>query len=561
MSEIKKAWYKEGVVYQIYPQSFQDTNDDGIGDLRGIIERIPYLVHLGVNIIWLSPIYASPMDDNGYDIADYYSINPIYGTMDDFKELIAKLKENGIKLIMDLVVNHTSDEHPWFQAALKDKNSPYRDYYFFRKGKKNKKPNNWTGFFGGTVWEYIPEQDEYYMHLFSKKQVDLNWDNPKVREEVKNILRFWLDLGVAGFRCDVINVISKHPDLPHSKKLSELRGSEYYINGPRVHEYLQELKRDVFSKYDCFTVGESVKVTTDTALEYIAFGKEELNMLFQFEHMSVDTIFLKWFIRKFKPMRLKRAFVKWQNEINGKAWNALYIENHDQPRSASRFCDPRHYQMSVKMLAAFYMLQQGTPFIYQGQEIGMCSPAFPRLSQYRDVESKNIYKIGREKLHFSHKRMMRKLQYMSRDNARTPMQWSPGFQAGFTNGTPWIEVCDDYRLVNVDKQMRTENSILNWYRKLIQLRHEHEVIVYGDFVEDLNNHKQLIYFRRVYNGCILFVMLNYSNKTVAEEVIYPLDKAELILNNYEEDDGYMYPYQVKVYLYNQPDSEIDSLIL
>lgn len=449
-----RAWYKEGIVYQIYPRSFKDSNDDGIGDLKGITSKIDYLANLGITMVWLSPIYASPLDDNGYDISDYYSIHPDYGTLDDFKEMLDKFHEKGIKVIMDLVVNHTSDEHEWFKDVLKNgENSPYYDYYFFRSGNKKKAPNNWSSFFGGQAWEYVPDLDRYYLHLFSKKQPDLNWDNPKVRAEVKKILRFWLNMGVDGFRCDVINLISKRNGLPNGKWRPFLCGQEHYANGPRLHDYLYELKKDVFSRYDCFTVGECGLVTPEGALTYISKEKEELNMLFSFDHMAADTIIVKWFLRKFKLKRLKKALTKWQYEINGKGWNTLYLENHDQPRSINRFGNLDFRIKSATLLAMFVFLQQGTPFIYEGEEIGMTNPGFENLDDYKDVETHNVYKLGREKLHFSDKVMMRKIKYMSRDNARTPMQWDDSDNAGFSDAKPWIKVNPNYPYINVQKDL------------------------------------------------------------------------------------------------------------
>lgn len=547
---MKKTWYKEGVVYQIYPRSFKDSNGDGIGDIRGIIEKIDYLIELGVDIVWLSPVYKSPNDDNGYDISDYKDIMEDFGTLDDWKEMINKLHENGIKLVMDLVVNHTSDEHSWFIESRKSKDNPYRDYYIWRKGRGKKKPNNWTSFFTGSAWEYDKNTDEYYLHLFSKKQPDLNWDNPKVREEVKDIIKYWLDLGVDGFRCDVINIISKREGLPNGKLRLGLIGSEHYMNGPRIHEYLQEINRDVLSKYDCFTVGEAVFISTKDALTYV----DELSMVFHFDHMFVDNIF-KWIILPFKLRKFKKVLSKWQYEINGKWWNTLYLENHDQPRSVSRFGDDKKYRIeSSKMLATMIFFQQGTPFIYQGQEIGMTNAYFTELSQYRDVESLNIYQLGRKKLRLSHKRMMRKLQYMSRDNARTPMQWDESENAGFTTGRPWIEVNPNYKEINVEKALKDENSIFQYYKKIISLRKKHEIIVYGNYQEYYPKHKYLYVYTRTLNKQKLLVVCSFTDKKVRFKL--PKDikfkKAELILSNYDVkdclDDFITRPYEARVYL-------------
>lgn len=552
---MKKTWYKEGVVYQIYPRSFKDSNGDGIGDLRGIIEKLDYIKELGVDIVWICPVYKSPMVDNGYDISDYRDINPEFGTLEDWKELINGLHERGIKLVMDLVVNHTSNEHPWFLESKKSKDNPYRDYYIWREGKGKKAPNNWSSFFTGSAWDYDEVTGEYYLHLFSKEQPDLNWDNPKVREEVKKIAQYWLDLGVDGFRCDVINIISKDCEFPNGRFRIGITGCEHYINGPHVHEYLQELKRDVLSKYDCFTVGETVFTSADEALKYVSEERNELSMIFHFDHMFVDNIY-KWFLRPFKLRKLKRILSHWQYTINGKGWNSLYLENHDQPRIVSRWGDDQEYRLeSAKMLATMMFFQQGTPYIYQGQEIGMTNAYFKDLSQYRDIESLNIYKIGRKYLKLSHNRMMKKLQKMSRDNARTPMQWDDSENAGFTTGTPWIEVNQNYLDVNVKQAQKDPNSILNYYKKLIKLRKEHEIIVYGDYQELYPNHKHLYVYERNLDNQKLIVITSFSKKpvkfTVPKNLKYT--KSELLLSNYADASSNIEtfitrPFEARVYL-------------
>jgi len=554
---MKKTWYKEGVVYQIYPRSFKDSNGDGIGDLRGIIEKLDYIKELGVDIVWICPVYKSPMVDNGYDISDYRDINPEFGTLEDWKELINGLHERGIKLVMDLVVNHTSNEHPWFLESKKSKDNPYRDYYIWREGKGKKAPNNWSSFFTGSAWEYDEVTGEYYLHLFSKEQPDLNWDNPKVREEVKKIAQYWLDLGVDGFRCDVINIISKDCEFPNGRFRIGITGCEHYINGPHVHEYLQELNRDVLSKYDCFTVGETVFTIADEALKYVSEERNELSMIFHFDHMFVDNIY-KWFLRPFKLRKLKRILSHWQYTINGKGWNSLYLENHDQPRIVSRWGDDQEYRLeSAKMLATMMFFQQGTPYIYQGQEIGMTNAYFKDLSQYRDIESLNIYKIGRKYLKLSHNRMMKKLQKMSRDNARTPMQWDDSENAGFTTGTPWIEVNQNYLDVNVKQAQKDPNSILNYYKKLIKLRKEHEIIVYGDYQELYPNHKHLYVYERNLDNQKLIVITSFSKKpvkfTVPKNLKYT--KSELLLSNYADASSNIEtfitrPFEARVYLLN-----------
>ena len=539
-------WYKESVVYQIYPRSFKDSNSDGIGDLCGIIEKVDYLKDLGVDVIWLSPIYDSPLDDNGYDISDYYNILNDYGSLDDFKVLIEKLHQREMKLIMDLVVNHTSDEHPWFKEASKDINSPYHDYYIFRKTKK--KPNNWTSFFGGSAWEFNHCTNEYYLHLFSKKQPDLNWENPKVREEVKKILKFWLDLGVDGFRCDVINLLSKREGLPNGSGLPILRGKDHYVNGPKMHQYLQEIKNDVFKNYDMFTVGECVLITPEKALEYIQEGVDELNMVFQFDHMGADNYFVKWFPRKFKLKRLKKALSKWQYALEGKGWNSLYLENHDQPRSINRFGSLTHRKESAKMLATYIFFQQGTPFIYQGQEIGMTNAHFTSLEEYNDVETHNIYKVGRKVFHLSHKNMMKKIKYASRDNARTPMQWNREINGGFSNEKPWLGVNPNYSEINVEECLNDPDSILYYYKELIALRKKHPIIIYGNYQEFYENSNDIAFYERNYLNEKLVVACNFTSKI--QYYNYDLNDFKLILSNYKDDlvPQRLLPYQAKVYI-------------
>lgn len=535
-----KKWYREGAVYQIYPRSFKDSNDDGIGDIQGIISELNYIKILGVKTIWLSPIYKSPQYDNGYDIADYCSIDPIYGTIDDFKELIDETHKLGLKLIMDLVVNHTSIEHKWFKEASKSKESPYHDYYLWKD-----KPNNWTSFFGGKAWSYNKETNEYYLHLFAKEQPDLNWDNPKVRNEIKKVLKFWLNLGVDGFRCDVINVLSKAKGLPNGRKRIVLVGNEHYLNGPNIHKYLEELKKEVLDNYDCFTVGECTFINPEIALSYIE-SEKELNMIFQFDHMAADNFYIKWFVRKFKPLRLKKAMSNWQKEINGRGWNTLYFENHDQPRSVSRFGDLKYHYESATMLATYLFFQQGTPFIYQGQEIGMTNPEFNELSQYKDVETLNVYKIGRK--FFTHRNMMKRIKWMSRDNARTPMQWNDSINGGFTKGIPWIEVNSNYRDINVQKNLKKIDSILSYYQVILQLRKEKDVIIYGNYKEYFAKDKKLFCYERNHKNNKLLIVGNFSNKTINIKLPYKLDRFHLLLTNYNIQESMKFkPYEVRVY--------------
>lgn len=540
---MKRAWYREGVVYQIYPRSFQDSNADGIGDINGIIERIPYLKELGVSIVWLSPVYESPNDDNGYDISNYRDILGDFGTLDEMMNLIEKLHESSIKLVMDLVVNHTSDEHPWFQQS-RQKIHPYENYYHWEETEKN-----WTAFFGGKAWTYDDVREQYYLHLFSKKQPDLNWNNPEVRREVKEIMTFWLDRGIDGFRCDVINLIAKEEGLPNGKPALILRGKEHYLNHPKVHGYLKELRDDVLSKYDCFTVGETVFVTPKTALGYIDEDIRELDMLFQFDHMAADNYYVKWFMRKFKPINLKKPLSKWQIGLAGRGWNSLYLENHDQPRSLSRFGNMDYRYESATMLATMIYFQQGTPFIYQGQEIGMSNVSFEELDDYRDIETKNIYKLGR-KLGLTHKRMMKKIKMMSRDNARTPMQWNNTENAGFTQGTPWIKVNPNYEEINVEDNLKDPSSIFHYFQKIISLRKEHPIIVYGDYKDIEFHHKRLYAYSRTLDKQKLIIICNFSNELCPIRHIESISEYECILHNYEAYDEPMQlqPYEARVYL-------------
>ena len=542
---MNKPWYQKEAVYQIYPRSFQDSNDDGIGDLPGIMQRLDHVEALGTNIIWLSPIYASPMDDNGYDISDYCAIHPDYGTMEDFDLLIKDVHRRGMKLVMDLVINHTSDEHPWFLEAKKSKECSKHDYYLWRD-----KPNNWTGFFGGKAWEYNPETSEYYLHLFSKKQPDLNWANPKVREEIKSILRFWLDKGVDGFRCDVINLLSKTPNLPNGRPSPILCGREHYINGPHIHDYLGELKRDVFSHYDCFTVGECVFLNPKQALTYIEHEKE-LNMVFQFEHMNADNFFIKWFPIRYRPIRLKRALSRWQNEINPTGWNTMYLENHDQPRSVSRFGSLDYHYKSATMLATMFIYQRGTPFIYQGEEIGMTNAPFSDIKDYQDVETKSIYRQFVKV--FGKKKMMQKIMKMSRDHARTPMQWDESLNAGFSKGTPWLKVNPNYQTINVKKNMEESTSIYHFYQQLLALRAQYSCLIDGVFQDVAPHHRALYCYTRTSEQQTMFIIGNMMPKITKYPSKINLEGATLLLSNTDAVGKDLTPYEVRIYLKEKKD--------
>ena len=553
---MEKQWYKEMSVYQIWPRSFCDGNGDGIGDLKGVISKLDYIKSIGVDAIWFSPLYPSPNADYGYDIADYKDISPDYGTLDEFKTLLDEAHKRGLKVIMDLVVNHTSDQHKWFLESKKGDDNPYHDYYFWRKGKKNgKEPNNWKSTFQGKAWEYCKELDEYYLHVFAKGQPDLNMDNPKVRQEVKDIMRFWLDMGVDGFREDVITFISKKPGLPNGFPLPTATGIEHYMNGPHLKEYLREFK-DVLDEYDCFTVGEAPMMTTKRALEFIKEGDGQLlNTMFHFEHMSCDNVITNWIKTKFKPQKLKKVYARWQNDLYGKAWNALYIENHDQPRIISRYGSEKYRVESGKMLATMYILQSGTPFIYQGQEIGMLNANIPTIDRYKDVSAINTYALFR-KLGFSDKFTMKLCMYASRDNARTPMQWSAEKNAGFTTADkPWFdEINPNYTEINVEASEKDENSILNYYRKLLRFRKEHDIVKYGDF-ELLATDKNIFAYVRTYENQKLLVINSFSEAELPFRAPFDFDmkSAELVLSNYDNcrviHNGFITkPYETRTYL-------------
>lgn len=519
-------WWKERVVYQIYPRSFVDTNGDGIGDIKGIIEKLDYLHDLGIGILWLSPVYASPNKDNGYDISDYYSIHKEFGTMEDMDLLIKEAGIRDIKIIMDLVINHTSTEHEWFIKS-RDKNSPYRDYYIWRKGKSNGKlPNNWTSFFAEDCWEYDEASDEYYLHLFAKEQADLNFDNPAVIKEIKDIMTFWLEKGIAGFRCDVINVIYKS-SLEDGKKKLALTGSEYYISKEGTHNILRQLRKDVLSKYDCFTVGETVFVTPSMGKDLCDKAREELDMIFSFEHMEIDQYFVKWFPRKFSSKRFAETIAKWQNALE---WNALYFENHDQPRSISRMIkDSKYRQEAGKMLATLLLSLKGTPFIYQGQEIGMTNFDYTSLDEIMDVESKNVYALAK-KLHLPEWYIEKMIRKASRDNARTPMQWEDSLYGGFSISKPWLKENQNYGLINVKSQQKDKESILNYYKEMIKVRRETLPLLEGDF-KVISIDKNLFVFERVTKQEVNRIYINFSNK---EHNIMTVD-GEVIIGNYRNN--------------------------
>lgn len=501
------AWCKERVVYQIYPRSFQDSNGDGIGDIPGIISRLDELKDLGIGIIWLSPVYRSPDADNGYDISDYRDINPKFGTMEDMDRLFAEANKRDIRIIMDLVINHTSDEHEWFQKS-RDKSSAYRDYYIWCPGKPDgSPPNNWTGFFMGSTWEFDDKSGEYYLHLFDKKQPDLNYHNPKVVEEVKDIMRFWLEKGAAGFRCDVINVIYK-TSLDDGKRSIAIQGLEHYKSQEGNHQILRELRRDVLDHYNCFTVGETVMVDLDEARQLCDPDRRELDMVLYFDHLEVDRRIARYIPKKFKAKKLLDVLTKWQQGLD---WNALYLENHDQPRIVSHYGDDKKYwERSAKLLATMEFTLKGTPFVYEGQEIGMTNFDFNNLSQLNDVESFNIDRLMR-KMHIPKALRWKWIKQASRDNSRTPMQWSGENGAGFTTGTPWIGINGNHVRINYQDQLKDENSVLHYYRKLITLRASSETLKYGAF-EPLYGDNRVMAYRRTLGNEQYTVLLNFSKK-------------------------------------------------
>ena len=556
-----KQWHKEMAVYQIWTRSFCDGNGDGIGDLWGVLSKLDYIRSLGVDAIWFSPIYPSPNADFGYDISDYMDINPEYGDLGVFRQVLDGAHERGMRVFMDLVVNHTSDEHKWFIESRKSKDNPYHDYYIWRPGKtvrgKRRPPNNWTSMFEGGAWEYDEGLDEYYLHVFAKKQPDLNMDNPKVREEVKRIMQFWLDMGVDGFREDVITYIAKADGLPSAKvKLPAATGMQYYTNLPKVHDYLAEFKRDVLDFYDCFTVGEGPRMEPEVALSYVREGKDKvLDMMINFAHMEADCFITDFLQRPFDLVKLKKAFTKWQTKMYGKGWNALYMENHDHPRIISRYGSEKYRVESGKSIAASYLFQRGTPFVYQGQEIGMINTPLPSLDDYKDIMVKNNARIARS-LGLSKETVLRLAQKASRDNARTCMQWSGAPNAGFTNGKPWFVVNSNYKDINVESQLDDPGSILNFYRDALQFRRDNPVVIYGDYVEHMPKSRELYVYERNLAGKKLLVICSYSEKCVrfdAPEGI-TLDETKQVFGNYDNNfvisNGFTTrPYEMRVYLF------------
>ncbi|MBP3040335.1 alpha-glucosidase [Bacillaceae bacterium Marseille-Q3522] len=552
---MKHIWWKEAVAYQIYPRSFVDANGDGIGDIQGIITKLDYIKDLGIDIIWICPIYRSPNDDNGYDISDYQGIMVEFGTMEDFDQLLDEVHRRGMRLIMDLVINHTSDEHPWFIESRSSQNNPYRDYYIWHPGKNGKEPNNWESIFGGSAWEYDEKTKEYYLHVFSRKQPDLNWENPKVRKDLYKMINWWLDKGIDGFRIDAISHIKKvpgFPDLPNPKRKKYVPSFAGHMNIEGIQTFLAELKDETFAKYDIMTVGEANGVSVDEADDWVGEENGKFNMIFQFEHLD---LWQKSTSGGLDIHALKETLTRWQNGLEDRGWNALFLENHDLPRSVSTWGDGTHYREKLaKCLAAMYFLMQGTPFIYQGQEIGMTNVKFASIDDYNDVAMKNFYhneiKEGK-----SREEIIEVIWKTGRDNSRTPMQWNNEVNAGFTTGTPWMKVNPNYKEINVEAEKNDPNSIYHFYKKLIRLRKELPVLVYGKYELILEDDEQIFAYTRMLEDEKMLIITNLFSEatvfTMPNDVIYKTK--QLCLSNYDvpenEDIGQftLKPYEARVY--------------
>ena len=534
----KQKWWHNAVVYQIYPRSFYDSNNDGIGDINGIREKLPYLEKLGISVIWLSPVYCSPNDDNGYDISDYYDISPDFGTLNDMKALINEAKAHNIKIIMDLVVNHTSDEHKWFIEAKSSKDNKYRDYYIWRSGDKNTPPNDLKSCFGGSAWEYDATTNEFYLHFFSKKQPDLNWKNPQMRQDIWDMMNYWIDLGIGGFRMDVIDLIGKEVDL----KIKE--------NGPKLHEYIQEMYENTLKDKDLLTVGECWGANPDIAKLFSAEDRHELSMVFQFEHIMLDQNGGdKWNLKPLDLLELKRVFTKWQTELKNEGWNSLFWDNHDLPRIVSRWGNDKKYRVeSAKMLAILLHGMKGTPYIYQGEEIGMTNIDFNSIEDFADIEAINAYK-ERLSLGYDEKNVLNSLRAKARDNARTPMQWNDEANAGFTKGNPWYRVNSNYTQINVKQALADKNSIFYCYQKLIQMRKENPIMVYGDYELLLPEDKNIYAYKRTYQNKTWLIICNFYEHNVE----FSLNgTGKILISNYENSctdltKGKLRPYEAIIY--------------
>jgi len=554
---MEKAWWKEAVVYQIYPRSYMDSNGDGIGDIPGITSKLDYLKWLGIDVIWLSPVFSSPNADNGYDISNYRDIMEEFGTMEDFDVLLQQAHRRGLKIMLDLVVNHSSDEHPWFLESKSSCSSKYRDYYIWRKGADGP-PNHWESFFGGPAWEYSAETDMYYLHLFSPKQPDLNWENPALREEVYDMMTWWLQKGIDGFRMDVINYISKAENFPEGTPIPGTPYTEkepFICCVPRYHDHLQEMHRRVLSQYDIMTVGEAPGITAEEAALVTDPSRKELQMMFQFEHVDVENEGDKWSNKRFQLAKLKDILSRWQYGLEGRGWNSLYWNNHDQPRVVSRFGnDTDYWEASAKMLGICLHMLKGTPYIYQGEEIGMVNADFTSIEQYQDVETHSAYDRYVNLLGMAPDEMMQRIKMRSRDNARTPMQWNNQKHGGFTTGSPWLQVNSSYSRINVESQKDDPGSILNFYRKLIALRKKYDIIVYGRFDLLEPEHPELFVYTRTLGAKTLLVTCNFSEKAVEFTVPSELQSsdAEILITNYPdrefESKLLLQPYEGTVYL-------------
>lgn len=537
----EEKWWKSAVIYQIYPRSFSDSNKDGIGDLQGIISKLDYLENLGIDAIWLSPVCQSPQDDNGYDISDYQNIDPIFGTLKDMEELIAEAKKHHIRIIMDLVLNHSSDEHRWFQEAKKSRDNPYHDYYIWRDGIKGVLPNHMRASFGGFAWEWVPEVKQYYFHQFSVKQPDLNWENPKLRQEIYQMINWWIEKGVGGFRLDVIDQIAKEPD------------RQITSNGPRLHEFVRELSKETFQKADLVTVGEAWSATTELAKLYSNPDNSELSMVFQFEHICLDQEDgkEKWDLAPLPFLKLKEVFARWQRELYGKGWNSLFWNNHDLPRIVSRWGNDKEYRVeSAKMLAILLHGMQGTPYIYQGEELGMTNIQYP-IEEYRDLETLNLYQERLEN-GYTKEEIMRSIYAKSRDNARTPMQWTKNENAGFTEGTPWIKINPNYQEINAENQIQDEDSIFGCYKKLIQLRKEYSVLIDGEFQLLWEKDRNIFAYTRTNRESQLIVICNFFDRMV-ERFAEGSDRSlQLLICNYKEicQPMTLRPYEARMYWKN-----------
>ena len=551
---MEEKWWQRSVVYQIYPRSFQDSNGDGIGDLNGITKRLEYIRELGADTLWLSPVYKSPNDDNGYDISDYQDIMTEFGTMADFDEMLEKAHSLGLKIVMDLVVNHSSDEHKWFVESRSSKDSPYRDYYFWREGKDGKAPNNWGSCFGGSVWEYDERTDMYYLHLFSKKQPDLNWDNPIVRDEIFNMMDWWLQKGIDGFRMDVISLISKPAGLPDGVPgPTGLAPFDLVANGVHEHEYLREMNRRVLSKYDLLTVGECAGVTLEEAKSYANLDGSELSMVFQFEHMGADfDPVLGRYAKQHKDLpKLKEILSRWQVKLDGIAWNSLYWDNHDQPRIVSRYGSEseQYRETSAKMLATCLHMMQGTPYIYQGEELGMTNYPWTSIDQINDIESLGNYRAFHEQGFMTEEEGVEMMRHRSRDNARTPMQWDAGPEAGFTTGKPWLPVNPNHTIINAAEQLKRPDSVFRYYQKLIALRKELDVVVYGHYALLEPEHPDLFVYTRTLGDESLLVVCNFSEQEQAYSIPAEYSGAEILIANYPDKApaGFVRPWEAVVY--------------